>query len=102
MLCCTVYICYADFVKVLILYRPDSEHANEVETFVEDFQRQHLAVRKVELLSLNTREGSSMASLYDVMSYPAILVLADDGSLVNSWSGLPLPLMDEIAGYAYS
>jgi len=89
-------------VKVLILYRPDSEYANDVETFVEDFQRQHVSVRKVELLSVNTRDGASIASLYDVMAYPSILALADDGSLINSWIGMPLPLMDEVAGYAFS
>lgn len=89
-------------MKILILYRPDSEHAREVETFAEDFQRQHVALRKVELLSVNTRDGASTASLYDIMAYPSVLVLSDDGSLIASWIGTPLPLMDEVAGYAYS
>jgi hypothetical protein len=90
-------------MKVLILYRPDSEYAREVETYVEDMQRSHGdALRKVELVSVNSRDGASTASLYDIMEYPSILVLADDGSLINSWNGTPLPLMDEVAGYAFS
>jgi hypothetical protein len=93
---------YARMVKLLILYRPDSEHATEVESFVRDFQHQYEAGRKLELLSLNTRDGAATASLYDVMSYPAILVLANDGSILNVWQGKPLPLMDEVAGYAYN
>jgi hypothetical protein len=89
-------------VKLLILYRPNSEHATQVEAFVRDFQHQYELGRKVELLSLNTRDGAATASLYDVMSYPAIMVLANDGSILNIWQGIPLPLMDEVAGYAYN
>jgi hypothetical protein len=88
-------------VKLLILYRPDSEHASAVESFVRDFQAQHDIGKKLELLSINTRDGSATANLYDIMSYPAILALADDGSVVNAWQG-QLPLMDEVVGYLYS
>ncbi len=86
-------------VKLLILYRPDSEHASDVESFVRDFQRQYEAGKRLELQSLNTRDGAATASIYDVMSFPAILALADDGSVLNMWQGIPLPLMDEVAGY---
>jgi hypothetical protein len=89
-------------VKLLILYRPESEHSTSVESFVRDFQHQYEAGRKVELLSLNTRDGVATASLYDVMMFPAILALADDGSVINLWQGQPLPLMDEVAGYAFT
>ena len=89
-------------VKLLILYRPNSEHATEVESFVRDFQQEYAVGSKVELVSLNTRDGAATASLYDVVAYPAILVLANDGSVLNLWQGKPLPLMDEVAGYAYN
>jgi hypothetical protein len=96
-----MHICYAWCVKLLILYRPDSEHSTAVESFVRDFQHQHDVGAKVELLSLNTRDGATTASIYDVMSYPAILALTDEGSVINSWQG-DLPLMDEVAGYVYA
>jgi len=90
-------------MKVLILYRPDSEFAREVETYAQDLKRVHGdALGRIDLVSVNSRDGASTASLYDIMEYPSILVLADDGSLVNNWNGTPLPLMDEIAGYAFS
>ena len=95
-------MCYARGVKILILYRPNSDHASETESFVRDFQRQHEAGRKIELISLNTRDGAATASIYDVWSYPAIIAVADDGAVLNLWQGLPLPLMDEVAGYAYN
>jgi hypothetical protein len=89
-------------MKVLILYRPNSEHATVVESFVRDFQHQHDMGNKVELVSVNTRDGSATAALYDVWSFPTILALADDGHVLNMWQGEPLPLMDEVAGYVYS
>ncbi|HSX34422.1 MAG TPA: hypothetical protein VLF62_02145 [Candidatus Saccharimonadales bacterium] len=68
---------------------------------MRDFQSRYESGRKLELISLNTRDGAATASLYDVMSYPAILALANDGSVLNVWQGTPMPLMDEVAGYAY-
>jgi hypothetical protein len=93
-------LCYARRVKLLILYRPESEHSREIEDFVRDFGRMYEAARRVELQSLNTRDGAATASIYDIFSYPAILALADDGSVLNVWQGKPLPLMDEVAAYA--
>ncbi len=74
----------------------------EVESFVRDFQHQHDVGSKLETLSLNTRDGAATASLYDVMTYPAILALANDGSVLNLWQGVPLPLMSDVAGYTYN
>jgi hypothetical protein len=86
-------------VRLLILYRPNSEHSTYIEEFAHDFQSRHDIGKKLELISLNTRDGAATASLYDIMAYPAILVLADDGSVLNAWEGDTLPLMDEVAGY---
>jgi hypothetical protein len=88
-------------VKLLILYRPNSEHATTVETFAHDFERQYNVGGKLELQSINTRDGAATANLYDIMSYPAVLALADNGSILNVWQGETLPLMDEVAGYIY-
>jgi hypothetical protein len=85
-------------MKVIVLYRPDSEHGRLIDEFVRKFQAQYQTSR-LELLNVDTRDGSAMASLYDVMSYPAILVLQTDGFLQKSWEGEALPLVDEVAGY---
>jgi hypothetical protein len=86
-------------MKVLVLYRPNSEHGRLVEEFIHDFQDRHRGER-LEVLNIDTRDGSAMASLYDVMQYPAILVLQTDGYLQKLWQGDRLPLMDEVASYA--
>ena len=91
------------YMKILVLYRPDSEYGRLVETFIHDFKYQHEAdADKLEVMDIDSRDGTATASLYDIMQYPAVLVLRDDGSLVKSWTGEDLPLMDEIAGYVYA
>jgi hypothetical protein len=84
-----------------VLYRPNSEHGREVEEFIHDFQIRHRDER-LEVLNIDTRDGSATASLYDVMRYPAILVLQTDGYLQKSWQGDQLPMMDEVASYAHA
>ncbi len=92
--------CYTEFtMRVLVLYRPNSEHARLIEEFIHDYQAQR-PQDKLEVLSLNTREGSAMASLYDVLQYPSLLVLRDDGYVQKIWQGEQLPLLDEVAAYA--
>lgn len=86
-------------MKVLILYRPESEHARQVEEFIHDFQRRQ-ATQRLELLNVDSREGIATASLYDIMQYPAILVVQNDGMIQKVWEGEALPLMDEVAAYA--
>jgi hypothetical protein len=85
-------------MKVVILYRPKSESATKVEAFVHDYQVRHGSA-KLELLNVDEREGIALVSLYDIMSYPAILALAIDGTLLHMWQGEQLPLMDEVASY---
>lgn len=88
---------------MLVLYRPNSEHGRAIESFIRDFRYQHESnADMLDVLNVDTRDGVAMASLYDVMQYPAILILADDGQLMKSWEGDTLPLMDEVAGYVYN
>jgi hypothetical protein len=90
-------------MKVLVLYRPGSEFARNVEEFLRDLREIHnLDERDLRVLDYDSREGSATASMYDIMSQPAILVTANDGGYVKHWEGSSLPLMDEVASYIYS
>jgi hypothetical protein len=86
-------------MKLLIFYRPNSEHARSVETFIHDFQAQYSMGAKIETMDLDTKDGAAMASLYDVLRYPAFLATAEDGVLVRAWEGEELPLMQDVASY---
>ena len=82
-----------------MLYRPNSGHARKVEEFVREFNRNYVNY-KLELVDLNTRDGAATASLYEVMRYPAVLALANDGQLLKEWEGESLPLLSEVSYYA--
>lgn len=86
-------------MKVIVLYRPNSEHGRLVDEFIRDYQAQE-GDRKLEILNIDSRDGGALASLYDIVQYPAILVLQDNGYLHKFWQGSQLPLMNEVASYA--
>jgi len=86
-------------MRTVILYHPNAEFAGTVADFKHEFEQRHLD-RKVELVSLEEMGGAEMAKLYDVVRYPAILVIANDGRLQKMWQDQPFPLMDEVAAYS--
>lgn len=87
-------------MKMLVLYRERSEHRQKIEDFIRDFKSRHNKLR-VEIYDVDRREGMAMASIYDVMRYPAILALRDDGSILQTWEGEDnLPRLDEVSYFA--
>ncbi|CAN5674489.1 hypothetical protein BH23PAT2_BH23PAT2_03440 [soil metagenome] len=82
-----------------MLYHPNSEFARPVEQYATDFERVHR--QKIELLSLETKEGAELARLYDIVRYPAVLARTDEGVLLKQWQQDSLPLMNEVAGYIH-
>lgn len=84
-------------MKISILYHPGGEFVRLVEEYARDFERQKAVA--IELISLDTRPGAELGVVYDIVQYPALLVRSDNGELLKHWQGMPLPLMDELAGY---
>ena len=84
-------------MKAVILYHPKSAEARTVEDYAKDFKNR--TNRVIEMVSLETREGAATASLYDIVRYPALMVLDQSGHLQMGWQGQELPLMDELTGY---
>lgn len=86
-------------MRTVILYHPNAEFAGLAEDYKHEFEQRH-ADKKIELISLETVEGSEMAKLYDVVRYPAILVMDNNAILQKMWQDQPFPLMDEVSAYA--
>lgn len=84
-------------MKVAVLYRSQSEQERPVLNFERDYNRQ--TGRHLSSYDLNTRDGWSLASLYDVVQYPAVLATTNDGQLLQMWQGDNLPLMNEVMYY---
>ena len=87
-------------MKVVIIYRPNSEHGRLTEEFIHDYQTRY-PMQRIETLNIDSRDGSATATLYDIVQYPGILVIQNDGQIQKSWVGDSLPRVDEVAGYAH-
>jgi hypothetical protein len=84
-------------MKVVVLYRPNSEHERSVIEFAREFERR--TGHKLGMISLDTLDGDNTARLYDITEYPAVLASTDDGALQKVWQGERLPLMNEVSFY---
>ncbi len=86
-------------MKVTIFYRPDSEHARSVEEFVHEFERRYPGT-PITLMDIDTIEGTEAGGIYDVIQYPTVLALSNDGSTLQRWDNGMMPLMGELVYYA--
>jgi hypothetical protein len=86
-------------MTAIVLYHPKSDHGGRVEDFARDFKM--AKNKELELLSLEAVPGDELAKLYDVTSYPAVLVKAGDGSLMKLWQG-GIPSISELDSYLQS
>jgi hypothetical protein len=85
-------------MKVVIVYKNESDHARHVLDFLRDFERQ--TGRTVETLDPETTEGELFCRAYDIVEYPTVIAISDDSVMQNMWRGLPLPTISEVSYYA--
>lgn len=85
-------------MRVVVMYRELSEHRRPVEDFLHEFERR--TGRAIETLDPDSREGTDFARTYDIVEYPTMLALSDDGQMQAMWRGLPLPTLSEVSYYA--
>lgn len=84
-------------MNVKVVYKDDSEHARSVSDFLRDFE--HQTGHTLETLNPETPDGTSFCDTYDIIEYPTIIALSDDGVLQNMWRGVPLPTISEVSYY---
>lgn len=85
-------------MRTIVIYKEESDHAREVMSYLRDFYRQ--TGRELEVMNPDTRDGSSFCRVYDIVEYPSIVAIDDNGSLQNLWRGRPLPTISEVSYYA--
>ncbi len=84
-------------MRVVIVYKNDSEHARPVLDFLRDFERQ--TGHKLDTLEPESIEGEMFCRTYDIIQYPTVIALSDDSLMQNTWAGLPLPTISEVSFY---
>ncbi|PID29602.1 hypothetical protein CR983_03785 [Candidatus Saccharibacteria bacterium] len=84
-------------MRAVVVYKEHSDHAREVTQYLDDFHRQ--TGKEIEQVDPDTRDGAAFCQVYDIVEYPTIIALDDDGRLLQQWRGTPLPLIDEVSYY---
>lgn len=85
-------------MKVVVVYKPESEYARSVTEWLRDFERR--TGRRLDELDPDTREGTSFCRSYDIVEYPTLVALDDNGVIQNLWRGTMLPTISEVSYYA--
>lgn len=82
------------------MYHPKDEFAGMAEDYARDYHHKYEGKAEIELISLDDIDGAQMAELYDIVRYPALLVIGPDSQLQKMWQDRPWPLLDEVAAYS--
>ena len=84
-------------MRVVVVFKDDTDYARGVETFLTDFSRQ--TGHEVETLDPETTEGELFCRAYDVVEYPTVVAISNDGQVQNMWRGRELPTISEVSYY---
>lgn len=84
-------------MRVLVIYKRETDYGREVEDYITDFKRQ--TGHELEVIDPESPQGVSICTTYDLLEYPAILAMSDDGQMQALWKGLPLPAISEVSFY---
>jgi methyl coenzyme M reductase alpha subunit len=85
-------------MKVLIFYRPESEQSRSVDEFVHEFTHRHPG-SELTLVDVDSVAGAQQAEVYDVMQYPTVVAVGNDGATLQRWDSGMMPLINEVAYY---
>ncbi len=82
-------------MRVLCIYRDKEDYTRAVDEWLENFRRQ--TGREIE--TMNPDESVNFCETYDIVEYPTILALGNNGEVRASWRGRNLPLINEVLYY---
>lgn len=84
-------------MRVVVVYKERTDTSRDVETYVGDFKRQ--TGHDLETMNPESAAGIDFCQTYDIMEYPTMIALSDDGQMQNMWTGTPLPTISEVSYY---
>ena len=82
-------------MRVVCVYRDNEDYTRSVDEWLENLRRQ----TGHEVETMNPDENISFCETYDIVEYPTIIALDNNGGVLNMWRGRTLPLMNEVLFY---
>ncbi len=82
-------------MRVICIYRENEDYTRSVTDFLENFYRQ--TGQHIE--EMNPDENSSFCETYDIVEYPTIIALDNNGGVREMWRGRDLPRINDVSYY---
>lgn len=82
-------------MRVVCVFRDNQDYTRTVTDWLENFRRQ----TGKEIETMNPDENTDFCETYDIVEYPTILALDDNGSVMGMWRGREMPLINEVLYY---
>lgn len=84
-------------MRVVVVSKDRTDYARSVEEYLRDFT--HQTGHELESIDPESPAGIDFCQIYDVMEFPTVIAISDDGQMQNVWTGLPLPTISEVSFY---
>ena len=85
-------------MRVVCVWREGEDYSRTVEEWIEAFERR--TGKEIESMSPDGREGAQFCRTYDIVEYPTIIAIDNNGAVLSMWPGKQLPLFDEVSYWA--
>ena len=80
-----------------MIWRDESDYGRTVTEWLHDCERR-VGVAP-ESLSPDEPDGESLCKAYDIVEYPTMMAIDDEGKLLQMWRGQNLPRIDDVSYY---
>ncbi|MFY9228432.1 MAG: hypothetical protein WAO28_03885 [Candidatus Microsaccharimonas sp.] len=84
-------------MRVVVVFKDDRDYTRQVTDYLRDFKMQ--TGHDLETMDPDSPDGISFCRTYDLMEFPSMVAISNDGVMQNTWSGLPLPTISEVSYY---
>lgn len=84
-------------MRLVVAYKNKRDYSSTVDDFLRDIKYQ--TGHDLEIIDPETLAGSQFCETYDILEFPTVMAISNDGIMQNTWSGLPLPTISEISYY---
>ena len=82
-------------MRVICIYRDKQDYTRAVEEWLENFYRQ----TGHELETMDPDQNLNFCETYDIVEYPTIIALGNNGEVREIWRGKELPLFNDVLFY---
>ena len=72
-------------MRVVCVYREGEDYSRMVGEWIAEFGRR--TGKEIEVMSPDGRDGVQFCRTYDIVEYPTIIALGNDGAVMSMWRG---------------